>query len=90
MLKKIIMRFEHIGNIIGRVPIGKCRLDPTSRPGVDHTVNRVPTSTIILGRNLFSSNVGSSPSNPDVSGLVCRCKCVEPTSNLRSCSHYAI
>ena len=33
---------------------------PTSRPGIDLTLNRVPTSTIILGRTHFSSNVGSS------------------------------
>ena len=43
-----------------RVPTDKCRLDPTSRPGVDPALNFVPTSMIILGRTHFSSNVGSS------------------------------
>ena len=44
----------------GPVPIEKCGLNPTSRPGIDPTLNRLPTSMIILGRTRFSSNVGSS------------------------------
>ena len=46
--------------LLGRVPNEKCGLDPTSRPGVDPTLDRVPTSRIILGRTHFSSNVGPS------------------------------
>ena len=41
------------------IPIEKCGLDPTSKPGIDPTLNRVPTSTIILRLTNFSSNVGS-------------------------------
>ena len=45
---------------LGRVPIEKFGLDPTSRPGVDPTLNLVRTSSIILGGTHFSLNEGSS------------------------------
>ena len=51
---------ELLLTILWLVPIEKCGLDPTSRPGMVPTLNHVLTSTIILGWTHLSSNVGSS------------------------------
>ena len=54
------------------------------------TLNCVPTSTIILGRTHFSSNVGSSLlTRMSVYKYIGICG-VEPTPNLRSHSHFTI